>query len=83
MLRTVGLKNEHVKGALVGVGVAALGFYLYKKNQDKVESYLRKNGINVPGSAEKNFTNYSMEELVETKERLEDLIAEKEMTSGE
>lgn len=75
-----GVNKGFFKGVLIGAGISAAGFYLYKKNQKKVDDYLRKSGINIPASNENNFNDFSMEELVETKEHLEDLIAEKEMT---
>ncbi|MDT3427046.1 hypothetical protein J2Z22_002580 [Paenibacillus forsythiae] len=28
------INNDHIKGALVGVGVCAVGYYIYKKNQE-------------------------------------------------
>ena len=70
--------NNLVKGILIGVGVSAVGFYLYKKNEDKVDSFLRRNGMDIkPGGS--NYETMSVEELMRTKETIEDLIAEKEM----
>ena len=31
------VNNEHITGFAVGIGAAALGFYLYKKNQGHVD----------------------------------------------
>jgi hypothetical protein len=73
------INKDHVKGALVGVGICAAGYYLYKKNQNQVDSFLRDQGINVPTSNHKDYKNMSIEELMETKELIEDLIAEKEI----
>ena len=72
--------NDLVKGILIGVGVSAVGFYLYKKNEDKVDSFLRGHGmdINPRGS---NYETMSVEELMRTKETIEDLIAEKKCRS--
>lgn len=73
------INKDHVKGALVGVGICAAGYYLYKKNQNQVNDFLRNQGINVPTVNHKDYKNMSIEELMETKELLEDLIAEKEI----
>ena len=70
--------NDLVKGILIGVGVSAVGFYLYKKNEEKVDSFLRDRGMDIkPRSS--NYETMSVEELMRTKETIEDLIAEKEM----
>jgi len=73
--------SEHVTGLIVGVGVAALGFYLYKKNEGQVNEWLRSQSINLPfsGSPAKEPSGMSVEELLREKERLEDLIAEREL----
>lgn len=73
--------NDLTKGILIGVGVSALGFYLYKKKEDKVDEFLRKQGVAITPKSTKDFSTMSVEELMETKEILEDLIAEKEMES--
>lgn len=73
------INKDHVKGALVGVGVCAASYYIYKKNQSKVDAFLKKQGINVQTVNHKDYTNMSIEELMESKEIIEDLIAEKEM----
>lgn len=74
-----GNKKDYVTGFLLGVGVSAAGYYLYKKNQGKVDGFLKKQGIKIKTSDTNNFTEYDLEDLVETKEHLEDLIAEKEL----
>lgn len=67
-----------------GVGTAAAGFYLYKKNEAKVHDFLRSQGINVPESSSgKAVHELSLEELVTAKEQYEDLIAEKELLAKE
>jgi len=70
---------QFLTGAIVGVGITAGGYYLYKKNQDKVNNFLRSQGINVPCKSSNDYSSMSLETLVQTKEKLEDLIAEKEM----
>jgi len=72
------INSDHVTGAIVGLGLSALGFYLYKQNQHRVDGWLREQGINVPQAAAKNETAMSLEELTREKEHLEDLIAERE-----
>ena len=73
------LKKEHLIGAVAGVGAVAVTYYLYKKNQNKIDDFLRKQGINVKSSDQTNYESMSLEELVTVKENLEDLIAEKEL----
>ncbi|MGU8435404.1 hypothetical protein ACV3RS_15575 [Clostridium perfringens] len=74
-----GINKDHITGALVGVGICATGYYVYKKNQDKVDDFLRKQGINVSNDLGRDYVSMSLEELMETKETLEDLIAEREL----
>ena len=70
--------NDLVKGILIGVGVSAVGFYLYKKNEEKVDNFLRGRGMDIKPRGS-NYETMSVEELMRTKETIEDLIAEKEM----
>lgn len=74
------INKDHIKGALVGVGICAAGYYIYKKNQTQVDSFLKKQGIKVPNSTIKDYNTMSLQELMETKEFIEDIIAEKEMS---
>ena len=60
--------------------MAAVAFYLYKKNQNKVDDFLRKQGINIKPSSCTNFDGMDIETLTEVKEHIEDLIAEKSAT---
>ncbi len=73
--------SEHVAGFVVGIGVASLGFYMYKKNESQINQWLRSQSINLPfsGFQAKDQSGMSVEELLREKERLEDLIAEREM----
>ncbi len=77
-----GVTKNHLVGAAVGVGVAAVAFYLYKKNQAKVDDFLRKQGINVKTSTCSNLESLDIEGLTEMKEHIEDLIAEKSATES-
>ena len=36
-----------LKGILIGVGASAAAFYLYKRHEDKVDSFLRDQGFDV------------------------------------
>lgn len=80
MMLNTKINKDHITGALVGVGVCAVGYYVYKKNQNKVDEFLRKQGINV-ATPSSNFSAMSLTELMETKESIEDLIAEKELVN--
>jgi hypothetical protein len=73
--------SDHVTGFVVGLGVASLGFYLYKKNEAQIDQWLRGQSINFPfpGFQAQKQSGLSLEELLREKERLEDLIAEREM----
>lgn len=82
MFRNYNLTRNHLIGFAAGVGTCAVGYYLYKKNETKVNEFLKKQGINVC-TANKDITGMTLEELVVEKENIEDLIAEKEMISGE
>ena len=66
--------NGITKNHLVGTTVI---FYLYKKNQAKVDEFLRKQGINIKSSSCASLENLDIEGLTEMKEHIEDLIAEK------
>ena len=66
------------KGILIGVGISAVGFYAYKKNEDKVDNFLRRHGMDIKPHGT-DYEAMSVEELMRTKESIEDLIAEKEM----
>lgn len=80
MAITNSITKNHLIGAAVGIGAAAVAFYLYKKNQNKVDEFLRKQGINIKPASCSNFDNMDIESLTEIKEHIEDLIAEKAAT---
>ncbi|AKL96390.1 hypothetical protein CACET_c29460 [Clostridium aceticum] len=73
------ITRDHVTGFMVGVGVCAAGYYVYKKNQAKVDDFLRQQGIEMNPSKTLSYHDMTLEELVFEKERIEDLIAEKEI----
>ena len=75
------INSNHVIGFVAGAAVAAGGFYLYKKNQAQVDTWLRQQGINIPSRATVDPSAMSLEDLVTEKERLEDVIAEREMAA--
>ena len=70
--------NPLVKGILIGVGASVVGFCMYKHNEDKVDNFLRRHGVKVKSPAA-GFETMSVEDLMRTKETIEDLIAEKEL----
>ena len=67
-----------VKGVLIGVGVSAVGFYAYKRNEEKVDNFMRRHGVHVK-TPTAGYETMSVEDLMRAKETIEDLIAEKEM----
>jgi hypothetical protein len=72
------ITKDHLTGFLVGVGVSGLGFYLYRKNQSEVDDFLRRHGIELPDSGPSDYAALTLEQLVKEKERLEDLIADRQ-----
>ncbi len=79
MFTMIRANSKFIAGAVVGVGVAAAGYYLYKKNQEKIDNFLKSQGINLPSSTCKDYKSMSLEELVLNKEKIEDILAEKKM----
>ena len=77
------IKSEHIAGFVAGIGAATVGLYLYKQNQNRVDQWLRQQGINVPQGGRQNESTMSVDDLMLEKERLEDLIAEREMQDKE
>ena len=70
--------NPLVKGILIGVGASVVGFCVYKHNEEKVDNFLRRHGVKVKSPAA-GLETMSVEDLMRTKETIEDLIAEKEL----
>jgi hypothetical protein len=60
------ITSEHVTGLIVGIGVASLGFYMYKKNETQINDWLRSQSINLPfpGFQAKDQSGLSVEELL-------------------
>ena len=75
------ITKEHLIGAAVGIGTVAVGLYLYKKNQSKVDNFLRSQGLNIKPTSNLNLDNLDLEGLTEMKEHIEDLIAEKNIAT--
>lgn len=67
-------------GILIGIGISAAAYYYYMNNKNKVDDFLRSQGITLPEPAGTtgDYKKMSLEELVSTKETIEDLIAEME-----
>ncbi len=73
-----------ITGILIGVGLSAAAYYYYMNNKNKVDDFLRSQGITLPEPiSTKDYANMSLEELVSTKEQIEDLIAETEHKMSE
>ncbi len=77
------MTRDYILGAALGVGLAATGFYLYKKNQNKIDDILRSHGMDIPVNENKALDSMSIEELASMKEKIEDLIAERELAAKE
>jgi len=75
------ITSEHLVGAAVGVGAAAIGFYLYQKNQNRINEFLRSHGLDIPVSDKQPIESMNIEDLATLKERIEDLIAERELAA--
>ncbi|AVQ18533.1 MULTISPECIES: hypothetical protein [Fusobacterium] len=76
------ITKAHVVGAAVGIGVTVAGYYLYKKNKTKVDAFLRNQGINIKSCDSVNYEDMSVEALTETKEHIEDILAERELNGA-
>jgi hypothetical protein len=72
------ITSQHITGFVVGVGTAAVAYYYYKQNQTQIDDFLRRQGIRIPERTLRDPGTLSLEELVSEKERLEDIIAERE-----
>ncbi len=77
------MSSQHLTGFAVGIGVSALGFYLYKRNQPKIDEFLSQHGIQLASALDKDPQSMTLKELIMAKENLEDLIAEKEFAQKE
>ncbi len=76
------MTRDYILGAALGIGVAATGFYLYKKNQDKIDDILRSHGMDIPVNENKPLESMSIEELAMLREKVEDMIAERELAAS-
>lgn len=76
------ITKAHIIGAAVGIGVTVAGYYLYKKNKTKVDEFLRNQGINIKSCDSVNYEDMSVEALTETKEHIEDILAERELNGA-
>jgi hypothetical protein len=77
------VNSQHLTGFAIGLGASALGFYLYKRNQSKVDAFLGQHGIQIASAFEKDPQSMTLKELIMAKEELEDLIAEREFAGDE
>jgi hypothetical protein len=74
----MGINSDHIIGFLLGLGGAALGHHLYKKNKEVIDSMVSDFVPQPKTSAVDAITSLNLEQLTLLKEQLEDLIAEKE-----
>ncbi len=79
MNQGLGLNKDHLTGFVVGVGVAAAGYYMYIRNKDKVDELLAGYGISIPSPSQEDYSKMTLEELMLKKETIEDIIAEREL----
>jgi hypothetical protein len=77
------INSQHLTGFAIGLGVSTLGYYLYKRNQSKIDAFLGEHGIQISSAFEKDPRSMSLKELIMAKEELEDIIAEKEFAEKE
>lgn len=77
------ISSQRLTGFAAGIGASALGFYVYRKNQAKVDAFLEEHGIQISSVFEKDPKSMTLKELIIAKEELEDLIAEKEFAEKE
>jgi hypothetical protein len=77
------ITRDHFMGFIAGLAAAGVGFYFYKKNQARVDAFLAGKGINLPGAGAGDPSQGTLEDLVAHKERLEDLIAEREAAAAQ
>jgi hypothetical protein len=69
-------KGNLTTGIFIGIGISFAAYYLYTQNKDKVDEFLKSQGITIPETTKTDYKAMSLEELVSTKEHIEDLIAE-------
>lgn len=56
-------------------------FLSLPENRDKVDQFLRSHGMNIPVREDKPLSSMSIEELATLKERVEDVLAEREVAA--
>lgn len=69
-------KGNLTTGIFIGIGISFAAYYLYTQNKDKVDEFLKSQGISIPETGKVDYSKMTLEELVGTKEHIEDLIAE-------
>lgn len=73
-------REDLIKGIAIGVGVCTVGYIVYRRHEEKVNSFLNDHGFNIEGKNNADFYSMSLEKLMEAKETIEDIIAEKELS---
>lgn len=77
------INSDHLIGLAAGITASAACFYLYKRNQSQFDTWLAEHGIKLTEPLGHDPEKMTLEELVVEKERLEDIIAEREMAQSE
>lgn len=72
------ITNQHMTGFVLGIGASAVAYYYYTKNRSSVNQWLETQGIKLPEHEQQDYSKLSIEDLEREKEKLEDLIAERE-----
>ena len=80
MMFSIGNRSDVLKGVAIGVGVCAIAYVAYKKNEEAVNAFLNDHGFNIEGNTGSDYYSMSLEKLMETKETIEDIIAEKDLS---
>ncbi|MCC5800839.1 hypothetical protein [Rossellomorea vietnamensis] len=78
------MNKDFLMGFVSGTVVGAVGYRLYEQNQGQLSQLIQHNPIsNSLQSMQPSMRqDLSIEDLISQKERLEDLIAEKKVTSS-
>lgn len=82
------LNKDFLMGFVSGTVVGAVGYRLYEQNGDQLKSLIQQAPQQAASMAQglgggfSSMAEPSMEELMEQKERLEDLIAEQQSTEA-
>jgi hypothetical protein len=77
----MGLKIDHLAGFVLGVGVTAFALAVYAKNRGGLAALTRRLGGKPTKTADTDYEDKSLDELVREKEHLEEMIADRELAA--